>query len=325
MIYDILIIGGGPSGISLGAEASNSGIDMSKVKILEKADKNSWIIRKLYPEQKLVTANYKGQSPVCDGVMNFFDMSKEDTLSGLHETVDRFNIPIEYNCMVNKIEKVDDLFHVETNQGLFKAKTCTIAIGIFGKPNKPGYSIPATLRKQTSYDITSSKIENKNVLVVGGGDSASEYVQHLLEANNTLSISCREDSTSVRMNNVNAAKIDELAADGTINLYCASDVQGIEEADGKIKANFSGDELGSKEYDHIVYALGGTTPINFLKVIGVDIKDNAPDLDNSFESNVKGLFIVGDLGIGRSGGSIILGFNSGYAAFKRIHERYITA
>ena len=59
-MYDLLIIGAGPGGIALAAEAQASGIDPSRTLVLEKAATHNWAIRQLYPEQKLTTANYKG-------------------------------------------------------------------------------------------------------------------------------------------------------------------------------------------------------------------------------------------------------------------------
>ena len=50
-LYDLIIIGAGPGGIALGAEARASGIDSSKTLILEKAVTHNWAIRQLYPEQ----------------------------------------------------------------------------------------------------------------------------------------------------------------------------------------------------------------------------------------------------------------------------------
>ncbi len=323
MIYDMIIIGAGPSGVALAAEAVAEGMDRDKIILLEKAEKNSWIIRKLYPEQKLVTANYKGRKYESKGVMSFYDMNKEDTLAVISGTVDKYNLNIAYGHNVVMAQKNEDIFEIETNHGIYKSKVCVIAIGIFGKPNKPSYKIPASIRKQTSFDITSSKIENKDVLVVGGGDSASEYVQHLIPEGNTLSLACRNTNISERMNEENTKIIQELEQNGTIKVYTGSDITSIEDEDGKIKVIYREESIGTKYYDHIVYALGGTTPSNFLKVIGVDIKDNEPDVDECYESNVNGLFIIGDLGVGKSGGSIALAFNSAVDALQRMKSKYI--
>jgi thioredoxin reductase len=59
-MYDLIIIGAGPGGIALAAEACASGINRSQILVLEKGATHNSAIRQLYPEQKLTTANYKG-------------------------------------------------------------------------------------------------------------------------------------------------------------------------------------------------------------------------------------------------------------------------
>ena len=61
-MYDLIIIGAGPGGIALAAEACASGISQSQILVLEKDATHNSAIRQLYPDQKLTTANYKGFS-----------------------------------------------------------------------------------------------------------------------------------------------------------------------------------------------------------------------------------------------------------------------
>ena len=76
-MYEMIIIGAGPAGISMAAEARGVGIPTEKIVVLEKGDAHSWAIRKFYPAAKPVLANYKGINAVCTGVMCLTDMSKE--------------------------------------------------------------------------------------------------------------------------------------------------------------------------------------------------------------------------------------------------------
>ncbi len=320
-MYDLMIIGAGPSGIALAAEAITSGADKEKILVLEKADKNSWIMRKLYPEQKLVTANFKGLSPECSGVMKFYDMQKHEALKVLDETVKKYGINVKHSAAVLKVEKRDGIFHIQTADGEYKSKLAVVAIGVFGKPNKPDYPVPASLRTKTSFDITSTKIERDHVLVVGGGDSAAEYVQHLARAGNIMSISCREE-TFFRMNPDNRQILEDMARDSNLAIYADSDITSIEDVDERVCVNFKNELLESQNYDHIVYALGGTTPANFLKIAGVDFVDGAAQVADDMESNVKGLYLIGDLTAGKGGGSIVLAFNSGFDAMVSIKAKY---
>jgi thioredoxin reductase (NADPH) len=69
-MYDLIIIGAGPGGIALAAEACASGINQSQILILEKGATHNSAIRQLYPDQKLTTANYKGFDARCEGLLD---------------------------------------------------------------------------------------------------------------------------------------------------------------------------------------------------------------------------------------------------------------
>ena len=84
-MYDLIIIGAGPAGLSMAAEARAAGISADKILILEKGEAHSWSIRKFYPEKKLVEANYKGKPAVCSGVLCIPDLSKDETLTYLDQ------------------------------------------------------------------------------------------------------------------------------------------------------------------------------------------------------------------------------------------------
>lgn len=321
MNFEVVIIGAGPAGISMAAEAINSGIDSSKVIVLEKAKEHSWAIRKFYPEQKLVTANYKGNAAICNGVMCISDSTKSEALSYLDETILKNNINVHYEETVYKIHRQDDgSFIISSNSGEYHAKTCVIAIGMMGKPNKPDYNIPSDVRDMISYDITSVKILNKNVLVVGGGDSASEYAQYLVQEGNNVSLSYRQKEL-IRMNNINSSSLLALRDSGKINLLLKTNITGLESEENKVKVIFQ--EREPIVYDHIVFALGGSTPKNFLSLLGIEFNGNDPVIKEGFETSIPGLFLIGDLSAGRKGGSIILAFNSAHEAMKKMCDDYL--
>jgi flavin-dependent dehydrogenase len=75
-MYDLIIIGAGPGGIALAAEAYSLGIEPSQILVLEKGATHNSAIRQLYSEQKLTTANYKGFGARCEGLLCVGDMTK---------------------------------------------------------------------------------------------------------------------------------------------------------------------------------------------------------------------------------------------------------
>ena len=99
-MYDLIIIGAGPGGIALAAEAFASGIDSSQILILEKGPTHNSAIRQLYPEQKLTTANYRGFAARCEGLLCLRDMTKPETLQFFDKIISDYRINLEFNAEV---------------------------------------------------------------------------------------------------------------------------------------------------------------------------------------------------------------------------------
>src|SRR4029453_15707718 len=202
-MYEMIIVGAGPAGISMAAEARTVGIPAENILVLEKGETHSWAIRKFYPAAKIVAANYKGIDAVCTGVMCISDMSKDETLTYIDRTIEQYKLNVRYKQKGSTIRPCDGGgFSVGTSKDNYEARRCVIAIGILDKPNKPAYRIPVNLNKRIHYDLTSAVLENEECLVVGGGDTASEYCQYLVEQQNRVTLSYRQTEFS-RLNRVN--------------------------------------------------------------------------------------------------------------------------
>lgn len=323
MLYDIIIIGAGPAGISTAVEAKNAGVPSEKILIIEKADAHSFTIRKYYPESKPVTANYKGMEAKCLGVMCLTDTTKEETITYLDKAIQENKLRVNYLETVYKIHRNLDLtFTVFTNKGNYNSKLVVIAIGILGKPNKPDYKIPPSLNNKIYYEITEHKFVNSNILVVGGGDTASEYCQYLIQEGNQVTLSYRK-SEFTRMNDINRESILALERIGKLKILRNSNIVELQDENGMPKVIFQENEYPPITFDYVVYALGGVTPKNFLKTIGIEYEGNQPVLKNNVETNIPGLFLVGDLSAGNKGGSINWAFNSSRIAIRKICENYL--
>jgi len=304
-MYDLIIIGGGPGGIGAVVEAKELGLE--KVLLIEKTDNHSHTIRKFYKDKKRVDKDWRGQAVELEGNINFVDGTKESTLDYFDQLLDDEIIDSRFNCEVQKVIKADDIFTVETSGGKFQARHVIVAIGRMGKPNKPSYKIPASLRSQVGFNL--DKCGNgEKVLVVGGGDSAVEYACELSESNEVTLTYRREDLT--RPNPTNQEMIKAYADDGRVSLKLGIDIEGVESAHGQLRINYTDgtDEL----YDRAVFAIGGTTPKDFLKACGFTLDEKGePIFDENYESETKGLYLAGDIAFA-SGGSIAIALNHGY-------------
>jgi thioredoxin reductase (NADPH) len=321
-MYEMIIVGAGPAGISMAAEAGATGISSDEILVLEKGATHSWAIRKYYPAAKVVLANYKGIEAVCAGVMCISDMSKEETLTYIDRTIKDYELAVRYDEGVNGIRHLPNgRFIVETAKGGYETARCVIAIGILDKPNKPGYRIPVSLNKRIHYDLTSAVLENEECLVVGGGDTASEYCQYLVEHGNRVTLSYRQTEFS-RLNRVNYESLMALEQRGQVTILRGSNIKQLEEDPGRrARALFEETTFPPLSFAHIVYALGGTTPTNFLKAIGIVFDGTMPVMKEGYETSVPGLYLIGDLSAGKKGGSINLAFNMAAEAMRSICGR----
>lgn len=158
MVWDFLIIGGGPAGLNAGLYAQRKGL---KVGILTKE-----IGGQLHNTSTV--DNYLG-IPMLEGK----DMS--DVF--LHH-VEQLGVPIHHDARVIHLEKQGPLFFLSLENGtVLKSKTVMLATG--GQPRK--LNIPGEwdyANKGVSYCTTCDApfFKDKHVIVAGGGNSAAESV-----------------------------------------------------------------------------------------------------------------------------------------------------
>ena len=228
--FDVIIIGAGPGGIGLAAEAFASGIDPSKILILEKGPTHNSAIRQLYPEQKLTTANYKGFAARCEGLLCVGDMTKPETLQFFDKIISDYHVNIRFNAEVYGMRRPKEggaRFRVESSQGVYESKVLACAIGIFGRPNKPKeYRLPPTLKERLLFDMTSQQIQNEAVLVIGGGDTAAEYVQYLRQQDNRVTLSYRK-ADFTRLNQQNRDALLAMEQRGEVEILRSSNIKEI--------------------------------------------------------------------------------------------------
>jgi thioredoxin reductase (NADPH) len=304
-IYELAIVGAGPAGIATAVESYMQGI--RDIILLEKDENHNATIRKYYKDNKRVDVEWKGQKVELDGNIYFIDGTKESTLDFFDELLKKHSVELKTHVEVSAIEKKEDYFELFMAGESICAKDVVVTIGRMGKPNKPSYKIPPAIRKKVNY-TTDECSSGEKILVVGGGDSAVEYAVDLSEKND-VSI-CYRRETFRRANPTNQRNIANAIAHAEVRPILGVNIDGLEATeDGKIKVLFS--EQDPEVYDRIIYAIGGTTPSAFLASSGIKEADGKPVHDENYETNIKGLYVAGDI-TQESGGSIALGLNHGY-------------
>lgn len=303
--YQLAIIGAGPAGIATAIESYVLG--MRDIVLLEKDENHNATIRKFYKDNKRVDKDWKGQKVELDGTIYFMDGTKESTLDFFDQLLDNEVVELRTHTEVQKIVKIEGGFEVFIAGGSIKAAYVVVTIGRMGKPNKPDYKIPLSIKNQIHFTLDGCS-QGEKVMVVGGGDSAIEYAVELCDRNE-VSI-CYRRGTFRRANPTNQADIEKAVADGLVRPLLNSEITELESESGQVKVIFS--DGSSELFDRLVYAIGGTTPSGFLQSSGIREEDGKPVHDENYQTNVPGLFVAGDI-TQESGGSIALGLNHGFA------------
>ena len=316
-IYDIVIIGGGPGGVGSAIEASAHNI--GEILLIEKTENHSNTIRKFYKDNKRVDKDYKGQVTTLQGNVEFFDETKETTLDYFNDLLDTEKIDSIFNTEVEKIirNKQTDLLEIHTSKGIIQTKNTIIAIGKMGKPNKPEYKLPPSIKTQINFNLDKCS-SNEKILIVGGGNSAAEYAYDLADLNNNITLVYRKAEFS-RLNETNENILKKYAGEERLRLRMNTDIISLENEDGKVRVEFN--DGYSVVYDRIIYAIGGTTPVDFLKSCGVEVnEDEQPIFDEHHETSAKDIYVAGDIAF-KSGGSNAIALNHGYHIVNNIQRK----
>ncbi|MGA0257658.1 MAG: NAD(P)-binding domain-containing protein [Saprospiraceae bacterium] len=261
-MYDLLIIGAGPAGISASLAAKKHGL---KSMTFEQDTLGGTVYT--FPRAKIVMT-----APMdlpLYGKVKLFDTSKDELLSIWQEAISNNALDIKESTKVEKIVPLEDgTFKLLTAEGeSFKTQTVLIAIGRRGTPRKLG--VPGEGSPKVAYRlIESERIKDKKVIVVGGGDSAIESAMLLMEQNDVI-LSYRKDKFS-RIKPKNREKINEAIESGKIHAAFNSNL--VEIKDDKVMLNYS-DTGETIEVDNdLVYIFaGGELPTEFLQNAGIEI------------------------------------------------------
>ena len=259
--YEVIIVGAGPAGISASLTAKKNEVSFLT---LEQDTLGGTVFS--FPRSKIVMTSPM-ELPLF-GKIKLFETSKTELLRIWKDVLNKNNIQILENCKVESIQKVQDTFHVHTATGnKFTAKAVLVAIGRRGTPRK--LNIKGEDIEKVAYRLLEPEnIKGKNIVVVGGGDSAIESALLLADQNNVI-LTYRGDSFS-RLKIKNREKIEKAGQSGLIDIRMNTNLICIEEY--KIELQ----DVLTKQIEYVpndlVYIFaGGELPTQFLEKAGIQI------------------------------------------------------
>jgi thioredoxin reductase (NADPH) len=258
-VYDVLIVGAGPAGISASLRATEK-----KLKYLTVDEGEIGGTVSKYPRQKLVMT-----SPVefpLHGKFKKLELSKEDLIAFWHKVIERADFNFHKGEKVEDIKKQEDgLFTTITNGGQYRSRAVVLAIGKSGSPRKlglKGEELPKVMYRL----IEADHYVNKQILVVGGGDSAVEAAMGLAhQVGNKVTLSYRKAAFS-RLKERNAQRIDECMRKGKLTVMFNSEPVEFRENSVIMEVD---DQVQEIPNDYVWIFAGGEPPTAFLKKIGV--------------------------------------------------------
>ncbi len=276
MIYDVIIIGSGPAGLSAAIYAQRA--ELTNI-VIEKTGMSGGQIINTYEVD-----NYPG-TPGISG----FDLSVK-----FREHCDKLNT-IFINGEVVEFKLEDDIKVVILDDGTrYQAKTIIIASG--GLPrhlNVPGEERLSGLGVSYCATCDGAFFKNKTVAVVGGGDVAVEDAIFLSRICERVYVIHRRDEFRAIKSSVNKL----LKNDNVTVLWdsVVESINGTETVDSLDIKNVKTGETSNLKVEGVFIAVGYIPNSQIFKDIVATDESGYIIAGESCETNVPGIFAAGDI------------------------------
>ncbi len=185
-ILDVVILGGGQSGISVAYFLKRTDLDYLILDDKEEAG-GSWLhtwdsLRLFSPSKYSSLSGWQMPSSSEEYP------SKGDFLNYLDQYQKRYNFPILRNTIIVEVYRKNNIYQIHTNKGIFRSKCIVSATGTAKSPFIPKYKNNLLYRGTQIHSVdyvNSENLRNKRVLVVGGGNSGAQILAEVSKVSNT--------------------------------------------------------------------------------------------------------------------------------------------
>jgi thioredoxin reductase (NADPH) len=282
---DAVIVGAGPVGIFAVFELGLVDIKAHVIDILDRAGGQC---AELYPEK-----------PIYD-VPGLTVVTGQELTDRLMEQIKPFGAEFHFSQRVDTLERVSDGFRLTTDAGtIFECKVLVIAAGggSFTPKRPPLPGIEAYEGTSVLYSVR--KIENfrgKDVLIVGGGDSALDWALNLQPVAKSLTLIHRRAEFRAAPDSVNKmlALVDK--GDISFKLGQVTELRGEGGQLTSVTVKTADGSTFEQPTELMLPFFGLTMKLGPVADWGINLEENLIPVDTAkFETSERGIFAIGDI------------------------------
>lgn len=288
-MYDIIIVGAGPIGMTCAIEASRAGLNAVMIE-------KGMLVNTLFHFPTNMT--FFSTSQLLEiGDVPFISHGEKPTrresLEYFRRVFESRQLEAKFYEEVTKIKKHDDHFDVTTTKNKYKSKAVIIATGFYDLPvkmNVPGEDLP----KVSHYYKEPHPYVNQKVAVIGAANSACDVALELYYKGADVTMIIRGDSISERVKYWIRPNIENRIREGAIKAYFNSQVKKITETTIEIETPSGHLSLPN---DFVLAMTGYQPDFDFIEKAGIQTTGgNEPELiydPATHETNIEGLYVAG--------------------------------
>src|SRR5690625_2653813 len=281
-IYDITIIGAGPAGLFT---AFYGGMRQASVKIIESLPHTGGQLTALYPEKYIYD------------VAGFPKIRAQELVNNLEKQLDLFDSTTVLGQSIEKVEKLEDgTFKLTSdNEETHYSKVIIITAGN-GAFEPRRLNIKNCERfegKNLHYFVNDmSQFSEKNVVILGGGDSAVDWALMLEPIAKSVTLVHRRNEFRAH-----EASIEQLNNSSVqiVTPFVPTDVEGDDEIERLVLQETRGEKIIKIDADSVICNYGFISRLGPIANWGLNIERNSIVVNPKMETNIPGIYAVGDI------------------------------
>ncbi|MBY0549364.1 MAG: NAD(P)/FAD-dependent oxidoreductase [Candidatus Obscuribacterales bacterium] len=281
-VYDITIIGAGPTGLFGSFYAGLRGL---KTKVVDVLAEMGGQLTALYPEKYVY--DVAGHPKIL----------AKDLAKNLATQAQLFKQTIALGEKITDMQQIEEgIWKVTTDRGTEHfSKTVLLALGAGAcVPKKLDVDYPTEMENDCIFYAVKNKerFRGKDVLIIGGGDSAVDWANEFSLIADKVTLIHRRDQFRAVQTSVEEMKRNSVDIKTFYELKQVIGNGVVEQA--TIFDNRSGKEETIK-CDAILINIGFVINLDFLKAWNLKMEGNAISVNEKMETNLPGVFAAGDI------------------------------